>query len=306
MMGKLTALILLGMLTACGGGKDSGVNSVPVSGPTPPTHIPPVDPVALPWTKVLNTGQAHTIQGNVSIIENFPMPQLNKTRRIWIYVPSDYAASGNRYQVLYMQDGQNVFDTATSYAGEWGVDETMQQMEQEDAKFAAIVVAIDNGGSARSDEYLLSGHAKDYVDFIVQTLKPYIDSHYRTLADREHTSIAGSSFGAYVSLYAGLAHQTIFGKVAAFSNVTLYDGSLFNQFIAQLSKQQDMRIYTDIGQPEDLQSFGVVNANQQIFNNLLALGYSAQQVRLVIDPVGIHNEASWRRRFPAAWRWLNP
>lgn len=298
------ALALATLLTACGGGGGSAAPSVAT--PSPPPPVMSADLVAQPWNTQLDSSASHTIAGDVSIIASFPMPQLNRTRRIWIYLPAGYAASTARYPVLYLQDGQNVFDTATSYAGEWGVDEAMLQMEQESPALRAIVVAIDNGGTAREDEYLPSGHAHQYVDFLVQTLKPYIDSHYRTDPGREHTAIGGSSYGAYVSLYAGLTHQDIFGMVLAFSNVSIYDGGALQGIIAGAGRQQDMRIYLDTGALEEAQFPGVVASDQQTWQLLLAQGFSAQHLRFVVDPQGTHGEASWRRRFPAAWRgfWL--
>jgi hypothetical protein len=144
MMKSLVALVCAGALSACGGGS-GGADASPSPSPLQPTG----EPVARPWQEVLSTSQTHTIQGDVRIIENFPMPQLNRTRRIWIYVPADYAQSGANYPVLYLQDGQNVFDVATSFVGEWGVDEAMLQLEQEDPRLKAIVVAIDNGGGGK-------------------------------------------------------------------------------------------------------------------------------------------------------------
>jgi predicted alpha/beta superfamily hydrolase len=285
------------MLCSCGGG---GAGSSAAPPPAPGAVI-----VERPWSTVLSANQTHTVVGNVSIIDNFPIPQLNKTRRIWIYLPADYSLSNARYPVLYMNDGQNIFDTATSYAGEWGVDESMLAMEKDDAGLRAIVVGIDNGGTARADEYLPSGHAKQYVDFIVQTLKPYIDSHYRTKPDRDHTAIGGSSYGAYVSLYAGFTHQDVFGMVAAFSNVSLYDGGRLQDILHQAGHQQDMRIYLDAGRLEEAQFAGIIASDQQIYNSLLAAGFGAPQLRIVIDPLGSHNEAAWRRRFPDAWKWLD-
>lgn len=271
--------------------------------------LPPAktgDVVARPWSAVLGADPRHTITGDVSIIDNFPMPQLKRTRRIWIYLPAGYATSTTRYPVLYMNDGQNVFDTATSYSGEWGVDEAMAQMEKDNPALGAIVVAIENGHMDREDEYVPSKHARQYVDFIVQTLKPYIDSHYRTDPGREHTAIGGSSYGATVSLYAGMTRQDVFGMVAAFSNVTNDDNGAMNGIIASAGRRQDMRIYLDIGMLEEAQFPGVVASDQQIHQQLLDLGYSAQHVRLVQDPLGSHNEAAWRRRFPDAWRGFWP
>ncbi|WP_245772850.1 alpha/beta hydrolase [Paenibacillus catalpae] len=136
-----------------------------------------------------------------------------------------------------MQDGQNVFDEATSWGSEWAVDETLEQMALNDSALEAIVVAIDHGGDQRNNEYNFTineeygfgGKGQAYAAFLAETLKPYIDSHYRTLIEPEHTIIAGSSFGAYVSLYTAIRYPDLFGCVGGFSFVMWHDnGPLFN------------------------------------------------------------------------------
>ncbi|SEO96523.1 pullulanase [Paenibacillus sp. OV219] len=109
--------------------------------------------VPLPWREVLIDEATHTITGDVRIIEAFPIPQLQTERRVWIYLPGSYNKGDRSYPVLYMQDGQNVFNQATSWGTEWGVDETLEQMALEDPALEAIVVAIDNGGNERNNEY---------------------------------------------------------------------------------------------------------------------------------------------------------
>ena len=160
-----------------------------------------------------------TAAPNVSVIaQDFYMPQLGRTRRIWLYLPPDYENSGKNYPVLYMQDGQNVFDAATSFSGEWQVDEALNRLF-EDGDEGVIVVAIDNGGVSRLDEYTPwanptygGGGGDAYVNFIVETLKPYVDEHYRTKSGREFTGIMGSSLGGLISLYAAIEHQDVFSK----------------------------------------------------------------------------------------------
>ena len=157
-----------------------------------------------------------TASKNVQILDTaFLIPQLNRTRRIWIYLPPDYNYNTDkRYSVLYMQDGQNLFDDATSYAGEWGVDEFMDSLKYGQC----IVVGIDNGGDKRMTEYnpydnkkFGKGEGKKYIDFLVKTLKPFIDKNYRTLPGIQNTGIAGSSMGGLISLYAILQYPKVFG-----------------------------------------------------------------------------------------------
>ncbi len=166
----------------------------------------------------------HTASQNVRIIDTaFFMPQLNRTRRIWIYLPTDYNQSNKKYGVLYMHDGQNLFDDATSYSGEWGVDEYLDSIFLK-GKTQVIVVGIDNGLSKRMSEYnpwefqnFGKGEGDLYIDFLVQTLKPFIDKNYRTFTGKKNTYIAGSSMGGLISLVAVLKYPAVFGGAGIFS-----------------------------------------------------------------------------------------
>src|SRR5215217_3183379 len=132
---------------------------------------------------------------NVYIIDNaFYIPQLKRSRRIWLYLPADYSTAKKHYPVLYMQDGQNLFEEWSAFGEEWGVDETLNNL-----KAKCIVVGIDNGIDKRMNEYTLhdqerygKGEGAHYLAFLVNTLKPYIDETYRTLPEQAHTYIAGS------------------------------------------------------------------------------------------------------------------
>ncbi len=144
-------------------------------------------------------GGNSTAASNVKIIStDFFIPQLNRNRRIWMYFPPAYETSGSSYPVLYMHDGQNLFDAITSFSGEWEVDETLNKLAAE-GKRVPLVVGIDNGGADRISEYTPwsntqygGGDGEKYMKFIVETLKPYIDQHYRTLPDR--TNFQGIQF----------------------------------------------------------------------------------------------------------------
>jgi predicted alpha/beta superfamily hydrolase len=178
----------------------------------------------------------HTVSKNVTVIDTaFFIPQLKRTRRVWIYLPESYNASRlKKYPVLYMHDGQNVFDEATSFAGEWGVDEALDSLTEKTKE--CIVVAVDNGGDKRMNEYNPYDHKKfgkgegdKYVDFLVKTLKPFIDKKYRTLKDRPNTFIAGSSMGGLISLYAVLKYPKIFGGAGVFSPAFWVAPALYNE-----------------------------------------------------------------------------
>jgi len=169
--------------------------------------------------------KTHTASVDVKIIDTaFFIPQLKRYRRIWIYLPPNYNIAKKHFPVLYMHDGQNLFDDATSYSGEWGVDEYLDSIFTLGKK-EVIVVGIDNGLSKRMNEYnpysfqqFGKGEGDKYVDFLVRTLKPFIDKHYKTLADKKNTYIAGSSIGGLISLYAVLKYH-LFLEVQEFSRL---------------------------------------------------------------------------------------
>ena len=255
---------------------------------------------------------------SVSVISySFAMPQLGRTRRVWLYLPPGYATSGRTYPVLYMQDGQNVFDASTSFAGEWGVDEAL------DSLFAAgdsgiIVVAIDNGGTHRSDEYnpwvstigLGGGEGAQYVDFLVQTLKPYIDAHYRTRTDRLSTGIGGSSLGGLIAFYAALRYPDVFGRVLAFSPALFLNAELFTLARALQPPEPPSRFTFVSGLHESVAVPGIPTdafprAQLEMVDTLAAAGIdTSAAVRSLLPADGAHNEWFWRREFPAAYRWL--
>ncbi|MCX7970382.1 MAG: alpha/beta hydrolase-fold protein [Negativicutes bacterium] len=252
-------------------------------------------------------GRVHTISGNVRIRQYFPMPQLRRRRRVWVYLPPGYDDSDRRYPVLYMHDGQNLFDAATSHAGEWMVDKTIDRLVTTGKTIGTIVVAVDNGRSRRAAEYCPGWQGEMYGDFLVHTLKPYIDRHFRTRPEREHTGIAGSSLGGVISLYTGLRYQEVFGRVGAFSPAVFVGQADYTQFYSRFS---DTRIYLDVGTREVGRRSGLVT-DQSYFSRVVdfywglrAIGYDEHQLKLVLDYGAGHSEAEWARRFPAAYLWL--
>lgn len=179
--------------------------------------------------------QGHTRSSNVQVLDTaFQMPQLGKKRRIWVYLPAGYGQSGKKYPVLYMHDGQNLFDVKTSGFGEWGVDEVLDSLNQTGAK-QAIVVGIDHGGNDRLKEYnpydskFGKGEGKAYLEFLVKTLKPYIDQKFRTLSGARNTSIAGSSMGGLISMYAIAKYPDVFGSAGIFSPAFWVAPSLYKE-----------------------------------------------------------------------------
>jgi len=254
---------------------------------------------------------ATSTTASVSVLsDSFVMPQLGRTRRVWLYLPPGYATSQQRYPVLYLQDGQNVFDARTSFAGEWGVDETLDSLRAlGDA--GLIVVAVDHGQQRRFDEYSPwpnaqygGGQGDGYVDFLVRTLKPYIDRQYRTLPDRAHTGVAGSSMGGLISLYAGLKYPDVFGRVGVFSPAFWVAPEIYAA-ARHATPRSGTRIYIVTGGQEGDTPGVYVHDHQRMIDTLAAAGFViGRDVRAVVRPDGKHAEWFWRREFPAAYQWL--
>lgn len=259
------------------------------------------------WEDLANGGAIIDLPENVSILdEQFYMKSLDRYRRIWIYLPPDYESSGKKYPVMYMQDGQNLFDRSTAFAGEWGVDESLNSLFEQGQE-VPIVVGIDNGSGKRIDEYCPwensqygGGEGLQYVNFIKNELKPYIDSNFRTKIAAEHTTIMGSSLGALIAHYAGLIYPETFGNFGLFSpafwiNPAIFDSALYDN----LSKNQ--RFYFMAG---DKESTRMVEDMERVFGLLLANGMDDKQVFMKVVKNGEHNEFLWKTQFKDAIKWL--
>jgi metallo-beta-lactamase class B len=251
----------------------------------------------------------HTLTPNVTVLsDSFAIPQLNRKRRVWVYLPNDYASSPQRYPVLYLHDGQNVFDEFTSFSGEWGVDETLRQLQLAGQDAGCIVVAMDHGGDARLNELSPwrntkygGGQGDAYLDFIVQTLKPQIDAKYRTLPDRQNTGIAGSSMGGLMSLYAGLKYPQVFSKIGVFSPALWFAQDSVFAYVRRARLRQPMQFYLVAGEQEGETMIPLMAA---LRDSLRKAGVKSTSIsyRAVAD--GKHAEWFWRREFPAAYQWL--
>ena len=247
----------------------------------------------------------HTASANVHIInEKFDMPQLGRQRRVWIYLPADYASSNKKYPVIYMHDGQNHFDEYTSGYGEWGIDELMDKMP---AAQQCIIVGIDHGGDYRITEYdpydsnYGKGRGVDYVEFLVKTLKPYIDKNYRTKKDARHTTIAGSSMGGLISMYAVLKYPDVFGNGGIFSPAFWIAPDIFN-YAQQQQLPVKIRFYFVCG---DAESDAMTGDMQKMADIIQTKGISKQNTPTVIIKGAKHNETQWNGDFPAFYNWLN-
>jgi predicted alpha/beta superfamily hydrolase len=240
----------------------------------------------------------------VEIIEkDFPMPQLGRTRRLWVYTPASYGGTKKRYPVLYMHDGQNLFEDTTSFSGEWGIDEALDSLEKMYGE--VIVVGIDNGGPKRMNEYspydmerFGKGEGDAYTEWLVKSLRPYIKKHYRVSTKRRDTYIAGSSMGGLISLYAILKYPKVFGGAGVFSPAFWIAPSI-KDAVAKRGKKVKGSIYFYAGMQE---GETMVPDMLAVFNALHRR--SKARMETVIRSNGKHNEATWRAEFPLFYKWL--
>lgn len=248
---------------------------------------------ALPNVKILN--------------DSIWIPQLNRYRCIRVYLPNDYEkAITKRYPVMYMMDGQNLFDKQTSFAGEWGIDETMSKLEKK-GEPGCIVVGIDHGGAKRIDELSPfvntkygGGEGKTFALFIVKTLKPFIDSVFRTYPDRLHTAIGGSSLGANLSMYAAAAYPDIFSKAALISPAFWFSDSLY-EFVKLAAEFDESRFYFIAGYNES----NTMASEIKSMDSLIVVRGCKPDLhiaRIIHD--GEHKEWFWQREFANAYLWL--
>ena len=241
---------------------------------------------------------------NVYIIdEAFYMPQLDRHRRIWLYIPPEYRHTEHEYPVIYMHDGQNLFEEATAFGTEWGVDEVVDNMRNK-----SIVVGIDNGGEKRGGEYTVDdteefgvAEGRAYLQFIVETLKPYIDKTYRTIPDREHTFIAGSSMGGLISFYGALFYPHVFGTAGIFSPSFWIAPRTIEilRECAAANPDQVQHFYFYAGEQE---GENVVEHMEAVI--AVMREYPVYTIEMGLDSEGDHSESAWRSHYPFFYKWV--
>lgn len=252
-------------------------------------------------------GSYHTYASNTAILSNnFYMPQLNRNRRIWIQLPLDYYSTSKSYPVIYLQDGQNLFDLVTSFSDEWAIDETMNGLMSGN-NYGAIIIGIDNGEQYRIDEYCPwnnpqygGGQGDEYLDFIVETLKPYVDENFRTLSCREYTGIGGSSLGGLISLYGAIRDQEVFSRALVFSPAFWINDPQIYNFVNTTGKDASMKIKLLCG---DNESSSMAPQMQQMYNLLLNEGFTTTEVSSSVISGGQHAEWFWAEQFDDVYSW---
>jgi predicted alpha/beta superfamily hydrolase len=245
--------------------------------------------------------------GKLTMVSAFASPQLNNSRTLRIYLPASYDENkAKRYPVLYMHDGQNLFDARTAAFGvEWGIDETVNRLVAAGTIDEVIVVGIDNT-PARIPEYTPccdpkhgGGKLDAYQDFIVDTVKPYVDKTLRTLPGKEHTAIMGSSLGGLASVYIAQHKPDVFSMAGGVSSSFWWNNK---DMVTKLPARVPVRFYIDAGGRDD----GLEDTTR-MRDALLGQGYRAGTDLLFhADPGGSHNEKSWAARVDKPLIWFFP
>ena len=246
---------------------------------------------------------------------DFYIPQLGRSRRIWACLPPNYWSGEQCYPVVYLQDGQNLFDNPEAKFGSWGIDKAVNRLfvgnptrSADSQHFSSVIlIGIENGGERRIDEYSPwrhpehgGGEAAAYLDFICETLQPFVNKHLRTLPERRHTGILGSSMGGLFALYAALERPDRFGMAGVFSPSLWFSKSVF-EFAEKKRAQLPVRILLMAGQQE---SATMVSELLELYETLLAAGHADENLHYDLHSDGAHSEWFWAREFEHALNWL--
>jgi predicted alpha/beta superfamily hydrolase len=246
-----------------------------------------------------------TADPNVRVLfTDFSMPQLNRKRRIWVYLPPNYDKEATkRFPVIYMHQGQHIFSVDAKGEDEWKIDETLNSLATKGDR-GCIVVGIDAQDNSNAEFTpwlnLPNAEGRAYADFIVSTLKPWIDGHFRTKSDRSNTGIGGSLMAGSVALFMAAEYQNVFSKALIFSPIFSYSDSCFLH-IQRKGKQKTMRYYIVSGSDEDVSKTVAIEKMAATLKNI---GHNFEQVKVVKKIDGEPTEWFWAREFAGAYKWL--
>jgi predicted alpha/beta superfamily hydrolase len=255
----------------------------------------------------------------------FPLysPELRKMKTIRVFVPDREGIEARRLPVLYMHDGQNLFEDRTaSFGVSWNIRETCREINHEGGT-ARIVVGVDSEPEDRWNEYSPypcdafarnvkakkepeGGNADAYVTFLVQTLKPWIDDHYPT--EPNQTALAGSSMGGLVSVFAAIKHPTIFPQIGAFSPAWWFHTTASMEMLENAEFLTPVRIYQDMGTAEtshaNLADFPKIYLEGARKAASILEGKDHLELLYLEFEGAVHNEAAWASRFGDFLHWL--
>ena len=265
--------------------------------------------------------QPHTLTGDIRVHKSFHSKILNNDRDVLVYLPPDYdGRKKKRYSVLYLHDGQNLFDGATSFipGQEWHVDETAQSLISVGKIEPLIIVGIYNTGKDRINEYTpvedgkykMGGKADLYARMLVEELKPFIDASYRTRKDARHTGLGGSSLGGLVSLYVGLKYSNVFGRLAVVSPSVWFADKHIVHYVEALNDRPKLRIWLDTGTKEGRnaeEAQRTLNDARLLKETLVKKGWKLGRDLSFFEAEGAeHNEGAWATRVERILNFLFP
>ena len=242
------------------------------------------------------------------ISEKFFIPQLNRTRKIWALLPYNYHKTDKTYPVLYLQDAQNLFNEGSAF-GNWEIDKKMSILA-EYGRGDVIIIAIENGSEDRIKEYILdndsitkNAEGKKYIRFLADTLKPYVDSVYRTKPEREFTGIGGSSLGGLISIYSGFLYPEVYSKLLIFSpSLWVNPENNFPQM--NFKNPYEIKVHMYGGEMEGSQ----MTERIALFEKTLESWENSHSIqfefKISINDEGKHQEFYWSQEFPRAVEWL--
>lgn len=273
----------------------------------------PEPPAADPAPPTGDAGAGHTLTGDVRIHAGFRSAHLPSLHDFWVFLPPGYDDEPHRrWPVLYLHDGQNLFDDATAFSREWQVDETAQRLIEEGAIEPLIIVGISNAGPARIEEYTptrdrkhrAGGGATRYGRMLVEELKPFVDRTYRTLPDAAHTGLGGSSLGGLLTMYLGLQYTGTFWRLAVLSPSVWWDDRFILRRARLLAHKPPARIWLSAGTAEGP---GVVEGAAALRDVLVAKGWrEGEDLAFHLIEGGRHDEATWAAEMEAVLRFLYP
>jgi predicted alpha/beta superfamily hydrolase len=265
--------------------------------------------------------RAHTLTGDIRLHKDFHSKILNNDRNVIVYLPPGYDKDKQRhYSVLYLHDGQNLFDGATSFipGQEWRVDEAAQSLIAAGKIEPLIIVGVYNAGKDRIDEYTPvqepkykgGGKADLYGRLLVEELKPFIDKTYRTKKDAAHTGLGGSSLGGLLSLYLGLKYPNVFGRLAVVSPSVWWANNYIVQYVEAQKKRPPLRIWLDIGTKEGgnaTEAQTTVDGARLLKETLIKMGWKSGKDLKYFEAQGAeHNERAWAARVEQILEFLFP
>ena len=278
----------------------------------PPLQLPsPL--MSDPLPPVTESSVQHTLTGDIRTHPQFHSRYLELDRTVIVYLPPRYdAETADRYPVLYLHDGQNVFDRATAFCEEWHVDESAENLIATGQIEPVIIVGIYNTGEHRLDEYTPTpepnrgrgGHADDYGRMLVEELMPFIDRTYKTLPGAANTAIGGSSLGGLLIMHLGLRYPTAFSRLAVLSPSVWWDERVILSEVSALSHKLPLRIWLDAGTAEGVDTLVNVRA---LRDALVAKGWVIGGDLAYLEAQGgEHNEQSWAARVDGVLKYLFP